>query len=922
MKRTIILLVFLSAGLFIFIMAGIWLTRPEAEAAPPAIRPTPTPAPLPEGWQPPVVPEGFQDLYPDLIVEQITTSVPYPIVGVTTTIIVTIKNDSTRNVQNNFWVDLYINPPAPPTPYQPGDYTRGVQWWMVPGGGSWDLRFQVVFTQAGGCNLWAQVDTDNHVLEGNEGNNLGGPLYVFAKTYDVFADDSHEDFQMGMASNMDLSHSKGVMAGGIFIEPYTEPEIYRPDTMLNSLTGTFTSTLSYSNTSWLQVNPSIDVDPTGQNVFVAWQDGRYGSVYHNEIYFNWSNNGGASFQGERCVYCDAGGVYGQGFDQRNPALAYDRWNPNRYVYVVWQDNRNGNYDIYFSRATAAGNYADWIAPVRVNDNVEPGGGHADQIQPSIAVGPGERDGGCDIHVVWVDRRNGNDDVYYSRSTNCGNTWSITNTFVTDDPFSTKQTQRHPTVAVGRYGRIHPWGDGKIYVAWEDWRDPDNPEIYLTYSLDGGKTFDIDVPVTILGPGDTRDTYRLDPAMKVEWLTTVITDPGDDPPTTTVTYYVDIDVPIVAFQQVATDTQVITSNPDIYLAWTWHSYRPDLIPNPECPCCFDFCFSEPILLSGDERECLNYLVPPGRQSRPIEPSWQGEVNLAIAPISDFFSCKGPDYSGGAYVVWSDARNFDEWNYDLYVARVGHLAQVDPETGEVTLDHTALANPCADYILNDNAKIYYLRDNGARYMNYMPASASQRHPSIAVDETPECIWYPCTNPPGWFCQPTIYLAWDDDRWDMPLIPGIYRNRDVFFARTLFLADPWPYPCPPIPPENRLWVYISRVFDTQVPTPTWGILDWWGATDSQTPIYFQTRTGSNRNPPQNGLAGGGWSAWSGTYCGYYDAPGQPIVSPSNRYIQYKAIIAGPCLCTSISEVRIYYDNGISENKVYLPLILKNYR
>ena len=894
MKRTIILLAFLSVALPVFILAGIGLTRPEAEAAPLPARPTPTPAPLPEGWKPPVAPEGFQDDYPDLIVEQITTTLPYPIAGVTNTVIVTIKNDSSRDVAvgNNFWVDLYLNPPAPPDPLQPGDYTEGVQWWMVPAGESWDLNFSIIFPQPGGYNIWAQADTDNHVLEGDESNNLGGPLYVIAQTYNVFTDDDHIDFQMGMASNMDISHSKGVLVGDTFIEPYTEPEIYRPDTMLNAVTGT----LPYTSTSWLQVNPSIDVDPDGQNVFVAWQDGRYGSVYHNEIYFNWSDDGGATFVGESCVYCDAGGVYNQGYDQRNPALAYDRWNDN--VYVVWQDNTNGSYDIYFSRATAAGNYADWINPVRVNDNIEPSGEPYDQVQPSIAVGVGAGSG-CDIHVVWTDRRNGNDDVYYSRSTNCGDTWSTPDTFVSDDPLYAKENQRHPTVDLGRYGQA-----SRIYVAWEDWRDPDNPEIYATYSWDGGETFGLDVPVTIVPPDEERTTYRLDPALKVEWLTQVITDPGDDPPTTTVTYYVDVDVTIVAFQEVETDTQT-TANPDINLSWMWYSYDEVHFPNTACPYPYwpGDCFRGLIEVSGQEKD-LDFAIPPGRPvTWTIEPSWQGEVSLDITPVTDTMRCGEPLYAGGAHVVWSDKRSFDEWRYELHLAHVAHPAEIDPETGEITVDPTVLENPCANYTLNDNPKIYYLRDDGTTYMDYMPASVSQRHPAIAVSDAG----------PGW-----DFLAWDDNRWDTPLITGTYRNRDVFFARSGFVPNSSPFP----PPTGDRWVYISRVFDTGVLTPEWGILCWWGTTDSRTPIYFQTRTGSNPNPPQDGSASGGWSAWDGTYSGYYDAPGQPIVSPSNRYIQYKAIIGGPYLRTAISEVRIYYNNSISGGyKVYLPLILRNY-
>ncbi len=69
-----------------------------------------------------------------------------------------------------------------------------------------------------------------------------------------------------------------------------------------------------------------------------------------------------------------------------------------------------------------------------------------------------------------------------------------------------------------------------------------------------------------------------------------------------------------------------------------------------------------------------------------------------------------------------------------------------------------------------------------------------------------------------------------------------------------------------------------------------------------------------------GTGWYQWQGPGLGnLYDAPGQDIVSPPARYIQYKLIIRGPSHRTAVSQVTINYD--AHPFRVYLPAILKSY-
>jgi len=87
-------------------------------------------------------------------------------------------------------------------------------------------------------------------------------------------------------------------------------------------------------------------------------------------------------------------------DETNPVIAVDARSPS-YAYIAWQDNRAGNQDIYV--ASSSTNFASKTV-ARVTSNVQ------DQIGPRIAV-----DGANGVYLVWTDFRNGAADVYGAAS---------------------------------------------------------------------------------------------------------------------------------------------------------------------------------------------------------------------------------------------------------------------------------------------------------------------------------------------------------------------------------------------------------------------------------------------------------------------------------------------------------------------------
>ena len=85
------------------------------------------------------------------------------------------------------------------------------------------------------------------------------------------------------------------------------------------------------------------------------------------------------------------------------------------LYLIWQDNRNGNYDIWFSKSTDKG--ATWGQDVRVDHT---GNATTDQWYPAIAV-----DWRGFIYVIWTDGRPNNtySNIFFSKSTDGGQTFS-------------------------------------------------------------------------------------------------------------------------------------------------------------------------------------------------------------------------------------------------------------------------------------------------------------------------------------------------------------------------------------------------------------------------------------------------------------------------------------------------------------------
>jgi hypothetical protein len=205
-----------------------------------------------------------------------------------------------------------------------------------------------------------------------------------------------------------------------------------------------------------QFFPAIAMNSSGDFV-ITWEDLRTEIVY-NDIYAQRYDSSGSPIDSNFKVNDDAWGI-----KQYSPAIAID--GSGNFV-ITWDDERNGNNDIYAQRYDSSGN------PQGSNFKVNDDAGTASQSSPAIAMDDSGR-----FVITWTDDRNGNDDIYAQRYDASG-TPADSNYLVSDSLYSSFE-QKTPAVAINDSIVCFSWTDnrsdvsGDIYGKLADWN-------WLTY----------------------------------------------------------------------------------------------------------------------------------------------------------------------------------------------------------------------------------------------------------------------------------------------------------------------------------------------------------------------------------------------------------------------------------------------------------
>lgn len=168
-----------------------------------------------------------------------------------------------------------------------------------------------------------------------------------------------------------------------------------------------------------------------------------------DIYIATSVDGGVTLSPGVRVHSQNDGL------QTHPTVASD----GSKVYVVWQSLESGRNHIYMSRSEDGLN---WVDPVRIDDGSSGGGEH-----PILKSASGS------VYVAWHDNRSSFFDVFSAPSTSGGVSWGA---------------NKRVNEAAGAHGGAYPAmaidPQGYIYLAWQDSRNP-IVHIYLSISTDNG-----------------------------------------------------------------------------------------------------------------------------------------------------------------------------------------------------------------------------------------------------------------------------------------------------------------------------------------------------------------------------------------------------------------------------------------------------
>lgn len=202
------------------------------------------------------------------------------------------------------------------------------------------------------------------------------------------------------------------------------------------------------------VQCAISLAVSVSDVHIVWDDDRNA----NEVYYIHSTDGGSSWGTETQLSNSSGTAF-------NGSISVSGSD----IHVVWMDMRHYTHtEIYYKRSANGG--ISWGADTRLTyGNVQ-----VWSMFPTLAAS------GSVVHVVWNENdSNGNEIVYYKRSTDGGITWGQ------DIPLTNNPESDLPSVAVS--GSV-------VHIVWMDNRDG-NYEIYYKRSADGGNSWGLDIRLT-------------------------------------------------------------------------------------------------------------------------------------------------------------------------------------------------------------------------------------------------------------------------------------------------------------------------------------------------------------------------------------------------------------------------------------------
>ncbi|MFH0847733.1 MAG: sialidase family protein [Chloroflexota bacterium] len=134
---------------------------------------------------------------------------------------------------------------------------------------------------------------------------------------------------------------------------------------------------------------------SGNTIHLVWRDTRDGN---SEIYYKRSMDAGATWTADENLTKNPS-------ESEHPKIVAQ----GDTLYVVWRDNRDGKYEIYYKRSTDGGQ--SWSTDRKLTH------GAGRSYWPVLAVSNDL------LHLLWCDDRSGTQALYYAFSNDKGDSWS-------------------------------------------------------------------------------------------------------------------------------------------------------------------------------------------------------------------------------------------------------------------------------------------------------------------------------------------------------------------------------------------------------------------------------------------------------------------------------------------------------------------
>ncbi len=216
------------------------------------------------------------------------------------------------------------------------------------------------------------------------------------------------------------------------------------DTRLNSLGSIFYTKLDNNGTTLIddlmianetnqrdfpRINVGSDNSPS-----IVWYDSRLGSNSANwDIFYKKLNSTGSNLTGDVRV------SFNTTSQSDWPVVVVDS---NNNANIVWYDTRFTTYGIFYEKLNSTGgNITSETQIVNLSPN--------NRFDPDIAI-----DSNNNIHVVWYEQQDGNNEIYYKKLNSTGSNLTG-DTRLTNNANSSQE----PTIAVDSQGNVH--------ITWQD-----------------------------------------------------------------------------------------------------------------------------------------------------------------------------------------------------------------------------------------------------------------------------------------------------------------------------------------------------------------------------------------------------------------------------------------------------------------------